>query len=38
MENNEIGLAYSMYGERRGVSRVVVEKPEGNENCWKTQS
>ena len=29
IEKNEIGGAYSMYGERSGVYRIVVGKPEG---------
>jgi len=38
MEKNEIGGSYSMYWERRGVSRVEVGKLEGKENFQKTQS
>jgi hypothetical protein len=38
MEKNGIGGAYSMYGERRGISRFVVGTPEGKENFWNTQS
>ena len=29
MEKNEIGRAWCMYGERRGVNKVLVRKPEG---------
>ena len=29
IEKNEMGGACSMYGEMRGVCRVLVEKPEG---------
>ena len=29
MKSNEMGGAYSTYGERRGVHRVLVGKPEG---------
>jgi hypothetical protein len=29
IEKNEIGRAFSMYRERRGVNRFLVGKPEG---------
>jgi hypothetical protein len=29
MEKNAVGMACSMYGERRGVNRVLVGRPEG---------
>ena len=29
IERNEIGKAYGAYGERRGIYRVLVGKPEG---------
>jgi hypothetical protein len=35
MEKNEIGLAYSIYGERRCVSRVVVGKPEAKKTVGR---
>jgi len=33
---NEMGRARGKYGGQEGGIGVLVEKPEGNENTWKT--
>ena len=38
IEKNGMGRVCSMYGERRGVYRVLVGKPEEKEITWKTQA
>ena len=39
IEKNELGGAYSVYWERRGVYMVLVGKPEGKkETTWETQA
>ena len=35
IENNEMGGTCSMYGERRGIYRVLVGKPEGKRSLEK---
>jgi len=36
LTENEMGGACSMYGERRGIYRVLVGKPEGERPLWRT--
>jgi len=36
IEKNDMGGAYSKYGERRSVYSVLVGKPEGKKATWET--
>jgi hypothetical protein len=38
IEKNEMGGVCSTYGERRGIYRVLVAKPEGKVTTWETQT
>jgi hypothetical protein len=38
MKKNEMAGVFSVYGERRGVYRILVDRPEADDTIWKTQA